>query len=151
MKANKNSLVFIVKCYKITSHIPTKRVSYMDKLKKPLLIAALVLDVGITIFLFVISILILAKVIPAATLNEAINNSQGLIRYLLKNPTVYLVAFVIPLFVLLAGNVVGLILYVRKTSAKAAPAQLDDLTPEQKEALRQELLKDLGAPKEEEK
>ena len=115
----------------------------MKNLKKPLIIAGLVLDVGITIFLFVISILILAKVIPATTLNEAINNSKGLIKYLLKNPTVYLVAFVIPLFVLLAGNVIGLILYVRKTSANK-PAQLDDLSEEQKEALRQELLKDLG-------
>ena len=115
----------------------------MKNLKKPLIIAALVLDVGITVFLFIISILILAKVIPAATLNEAINNSQGLIRYLLKNPTIYLVAFVIPLFVLLAGNVIGLVIYVKKTSSKQ-PAQLDDLTEEQKEALRQELLKDLG-------
>ena len=117
----------------------------MEKFKKPLIIAALVFDVGVTIFLFVISILILAKVIPAATLNEAINNSQNmpLIHYLLKNPTVYLVAFVIPLFVLLAGNVIGLIFYVRKTSGKQ-PAQLEDLTEEQKEALRQELLKDLG-------
>ena len=32
---------------------------------------------------------------------------------------------------------------VKKTSGKQ-PAQLDDLTEEQKEALRQELLKDLG-------
>ena len=117
----------------------------MKNFKKPLIIAGLVLDVGITIFLFVIGILILAKVIPAATLNEAINNSQNmpLIHYLLQNPTVYLVAFVIPLFVLLAGNVIGLIIYVKKTSSKQ-PAQLDDLNEEQKEALRQELLKDLG-------
>ena len=124
----------------------------MKNLKKPLLIAALVLDVGVTIFLFVISIMILAKVIPATTLNDAINNSKGLIQFLLKNPTVYLVAFVIPLFVLLAGNVVGLIIYVKKTSGKSGgPAQLDDLSEEQKEALRQELLKDLGAGKEEPK
>ena len=122
----------------------------MKNLKKPLIIAGLVLDVGITIFLFVISILILAKVIPAATLNEAINNSQRmpLIHYLLQNPTVYLVAFVIPLFVLLAGNVIGLIIYVKKTSSKQ-PAQLDDLSDEQKEALRQELLKDLQGEKKE--
>ena len=120
----------------------------MKNLKKPLIIAGLVLDVGVTIFLFVISILILAKVIPAATLNEAINNSQRmpLIHYLLQNPTVYLVAFVIPLFVLLAGNVIGLIIYVKKTSSKQ-PAQLDDLSDEQKEALRQELLKDLQGEK----
>ena len=118
----------------------------MKKFKKPLIIAGLVLDVGVTIFLFVISIMILAKVIPAATLNEAINNSHGLIRFLLKNPTIYLVAFVIPLFVLLALNVVGLIIYVKKTSG-VKPAQLDDLSEEQKEALRQELLKDLQGEK----
>ena len=120
----------------------------MKKIKLPLIIAGLVLDVGITIFLFVISIMILAKVIPAATINEAINNSKGLIKYLLQNPTIYLVAFVIPLFVLLALNVVGLILYVKKTSG-AKPAQLDDLSEEQKEALRQELLKDLQGEKKE--
>lgn len=120
----------------------------MKNFKKPLIIAGLVLDVGVTIFLFVISIMILAKVIPAATLNEAINNSQGLIKFLLKNPTIYLVAFVIPLFVLLALNVVGLIIYVKKTSG-VKPAQLDDLSEEQKEALRQELLKDLQGEKKE--
>ena len=118
----------------------------MKNFKKPLIIAGLVLDVGITIFLFVISIMILAKVIPAATINEAINASKGLIKYLLQNPTVYLVAFVIPLFVLLALNVVGLIIYVKKTSG-VKPAQLDDLSEEQKEALRQELLKDLQGEK----
>lgn len=120
----------------------------MKKFKKPLIIAGLVLDVGVTIFLFVISIMILVKVIPAATINEAINNSKGLIKYLLKNPTVYLVAFVVPLFILLALNVVGLIIYVKKTSG-VKPAQLDDLSEEQKEALRQELLKDLQGEKKE--
>lgn len=122
----------------------------MKKFKKHLIIAGLVLDVGVTIFLFVISIMILAKVIPAATLNEAINNSRNmpLIHFLLKNPTVYLVGFVIPLFILLALNVVGLILYVKKTSG-VKPAQLDDLSEEQKEALRQELLKDLQGEKKE--
>ena len=122
----------------------------MKKFKKPLIIAGLVLDVGVTIFLFVISIMILAKVIPAATLNEAINNSRNLplIYFLLQNPTVYLVGFVVPLFVLLALNVVGLIIYVKKTSG-VKPAQLDDLSEEQKEALRQELLKDLQGEKKE--
>ena len=120
----------------------------MKNLKKPLIIAGLVLDVGVTVFLFVISIMILAKVIPAATINEAINASRNmpLIHFLLKNPTVYLVGFVIPLFVLLALNVVGLIIYVKKTSG-VKPAQLDDLSEEQKEALRQELLKDLQGEK----
>ena len=59
-------------------------------------------------------------------------------------------AFVIPLFVLLAGNVIGLVIYVRKSSKKE-PAKLDDLSEEQKEALRQELLKDLQGENKEEK
>ena len=117
----------------------------MKKFKKPLIIAGLVLDVGVTIFLFVISILILAKVIPAATIEEAKNNSRNLplIHFLLEHNMVYFGAFVLPLFFLLIGNIVGLVFYVKKTSGKQ-PAQLDDLTEEQKEALRQELLKDLG-------
>ena len=128
----------------------------MSTPKKILLFAGLAVDVGVTIFLFVVSILILSKVIPAATINDAINSSNNLplIKFLLQNQKIYLFAFVIPLFVLLAGNVVGLIIYVKKTSGKAAPAQLDDLSEEQKEALRQELLKDLmggNAPKEEPK
>jgi len=68
--------------------------------------------------------------------------SEGFIGYLQNNPTVYLVAFVIPLFVLLAANIIGLVIYVRK-STKKEPIQVNDLTDEQREALKAELLKDL--------
>ena len=81
------------------------------------------------------------------------NADNGLIGYLQNHTTFYGLVFVVPLFVLLAGNIVGLVIYVRKTS-KTEPTQLDDLSEEQKEALRQELLKDLmggNAPKEEPK
>ena len=75
---------------------------------------------------------------------EAIKNvKNGFLLYLLNNTNFYFWAFVFPLFVLLAGNIVGLVFYVKKTSAKEAPTKLDDLSDEQKEALRQELLKDL--------
>ena len=114
----------------------------MKNYKTPLFIGLIVLDVAITIFLFVISIIILATVVQAENLNEPKANASGLILFLLNNPTVYLVAFVIPLFLILAANIVGLVLYVRKT-AKKEPAKLEDLSDEQKEALRQELLKDL--------
>lgn len=77
-------------------------------------------------------------------------DSTGMIKYLIENPTVYLVTCVIPLFVLLAVNIIGLVIYVRKTSKKE-PAKLDDLSEEQKEALRQELLKDLQGDKKEDK
>ena len=118
----------------------------MDKLKKPLLIAAIVVDMGATIFLFVISIIMLATMVGSATTAEAIANSDGLIKYLIQDTSsggfVYLLGFVVPLFVLLALNIVGLVLFVRKTT-KREPAKLSDLSDEQKEALRKELLNDL--------
>ena len=121
----------------------------MKKNQKILFIALGALDFAITIFLFVISIIMLVKM--GSHPNDpkgAAADSSGMIKYFIENPTVYLVTCVIPLFVLLAVNIVGLVIFVRKTSGKE-PAKLDDLSEEQKEALRQELLKDLQGNKEE--
>ena len=123
----------------------------MKKYKKPLLIALIALDFAITVFLFVISIIMLAKMAKHPNNPQAAAaDSTGMIRYFINNPTVFLCVCVIPLFVLLAVNIVGLVIYVRKT-AKKEPAKLDDLSEEQKEALRQELLKDLQGGGEEKK
>jgi len=118
----------------------------MDKFKKPLLIAGIVVDMGATIFLFVISIMMLATMVGHPTTAEAIANSDGLIKFLIQDTAsgglVYLLGFVVPLFILLALNIVGLVIFVRKTTKKE-PAKLQDLSEAQKEALRKELLKDL--------
>ena len=93
----------------------------------------------------------LAETVGKTPAEIAANANNGLIGYLQNHTTFYGLVFVVPLFVLLAGNIVGLVIYVRKTT-KSEPTQLDDLSDEQKEALRQELLKDLmggSAPKEE--
>ena len=121
----------------------------MKKSTKILIIAGIAVDVAITIFLFVISIVMLVLLGKYGSGQEAMRHTDGLFLFLLQNTTLYFWAFVFPLFVLLAGNIVGLVIYVKKTSAKPAPAKLDDLTDEQKEALRQELLKDLQGNKEE--
>ena len=113
-----------------------------QKYKKPLFIGLIALDIGITVFLFVISIIVLVTMAGSSTLNEAIEKSDGLIKFLLQNRVIYGIFFVIPLFLILAANIVGLVVYVRKTTKKE-PAKLSDLSDEQKEALRQELLKDL--------
>lgn len=115
----------------------------MKKTTKVLIIAGIALDVAVTVFLFVISIIMLA-LIGKYTVKYAPDHATGLIQFLLKNTTIYFWGFVFPLFILLAGNIVGLVFYVKKTSAKeASPAKLDDLSEEQKEALKAELLKDL--------
>ena len=115
----------------------------MDNKKKALIICGGVLDVGITVFLFVIHIIMLVN-ITGKTDDELIvlRNQDNLIGLLMRNNVLYLCAFVIPLFVILALNIIALVFYVRKQTKKE-PVQVSDLTDEQKEALKKELLKDL--------
>lgn len=115
----------------------------MKKSIKILIISGIAIDVAITIFLFVISIIMLALLGKYGDPKTAAENATGLFLFLLQHTNVYFWAFVFPLFVLLAGNIVGLVFYVKKTSVKEAPAQLSDLSDEEKEALKAELLKDL--------
>ena len=118
------------------------------KNKKPLWIALISLDVIITIALFVISIIMLANV--SKTEAERLGMT-GFVGWLIRlKPWQYGVFFVVPLFILLAANIIGLVIYVKK-STKREPVQVNDLTEEQKEALRQELLKDLQGGNKEEK
>ena len=109
--------------------------------KKVLFIAGISLDVAVTIFLFVLSIIMLANAGKTDVERKAMTGFVGWLVNL--EPWVYGVAFVVPLFILLAANVIGLVIYVRKTTKKE-PVQVSDLTDEQKEALKKELLNDLN-------
>lgn len=123
----------------------------MKKYKKPLLIAVVVLDVALITFFLVVSIMLIATVSKYKTPENALANTTGLIHGILamgKWPSFF--AFVVPMFLVLAANIVGLMLFVRKTTKKE-PAKIEDLSEEQKEALRQELLKDLQGGNKEEK
>ena len=113
------------------------------KNKKILWYILIGLDVALTAVLFVISIIMLANTSKEAAELEAMG---GMIGFFFKNTGAFLGIIVIPLFVLLAANIIGLVVYVRK-STKSEPVKVKDLTEEQKEALRQELLKDLSQPK----
>ena len=111
------------------------------KNKKPLWIILIALDVAVTVFLLVISLIMLSQTI-GKTANE-IKNATGLIGYFQNHPQVYGLTCVVPLFLILAGNVIGLVIFVRK-STKKEPIKVNDLSEAEKEALRKELLKDLG-------
>ena len=118
--------------------------------KKGLLIGGIVLDVGITVFLLVVSIIMLATM-PSngVDMQDAIKTNGPFIGYLQQNPTVYLFTCVVPLFLLLGLNIVGLVMYIKK--AGKTKATLAELSDEQKDALKAELLKDLTESKKEEK
>ena len=111
------------------------------KNKKPLFIALLVVDVIVTLGLAVFNIIMFANVVGKTAAELAAQ--EGYFGYLAQNTTLYLLCYVVPLFVLLAANVIGLVIYVRK-AAKKEPVKVDDLTDEQREALKQELLRDLN-------
>ena len=120
------------------------------KVKKALIFTGLGIDIAITVFLFVISIIMLAtlpKEILDADAYYAAN--PGMITYLQVHPNTYLVACVVPLIVLLVGNIVLLVFYISKAGKQKT--QLSDLSEDQKAALRAEILKDMEEPKEEKK
>ena len=113
------------------------------KNKKVLWIAIGAVDVAVVTFLFVIHIIMLANVVgksPAA-INE-MAKGEGLISFLIGHLAVYGFAFVLPLFLVLAANIVGLVIYLRK-NLKNEKVTVNDLSEEEKEALKKELLKDL--------
>ena len=121
------------------------------KNKKPLFIALLALDIAITLGLAIFNIIMLANTVGKNAAQLA--DMKGIIGFFVtkdngvNGPLVYLFTCVIPLFLLLAGNIIGLVIYVRK-STKKEPIQVDDLTDEQREALRKELLAELQKPEE---
>ena len=114
------------------------------KNKKWLFICAAALDVAVTVFLFVIHIIMLVNITGKTDeeLSELLKQNN-LIGALMRNNTLYLCAFVIPLFVILALNIVALVFYVKKQTKKE-PVQVSDLTDEQKEELKKQLLEDLN-------
>jgi len=110
-------------------------------LKKILIYSGLGLDAAITIFLFVISIIMIAK---SMTMTPAeIRVATGFIGYLQNHSGFYLGLFVIPLFVLLAINIIVLVIYVKHTDKKKE-VKVNDLSDEQKEALKKQLLEELS-------
>ena len=115
--------------------------------KKILWISIGILDFAIVTFLFVVHIVMLSNVIgktPAEI--EKFSKGSGLFAYLAGHIDVYGYAFVIPLFVVLAANIIGLVFYIKKATKKEK-VTVKDLSEEEKEALKKELLKDLESGK----
>ena len=113
------------------------------KAKKILWICLGVLDVAIVVFLFVIHIIMLSNIIGKTPIEvQELAKEPTLVGFLVSNLNVYGFAFVIPLFVILVANVIGLYFYMKK-NLKKEKVNVTDLSEEEKEALKKELLKDL--------
>ena len=124
--------------------MPENNLNMTPKAKKILFIALFAVDIALTVFRFVVSIIMLA------TLPEFKDDIDPttFIGYLQANPSVFLIAFVIPLFALLIANIVALVFYLRRGNKKKK-VELNELSDADKEALRRELMKDLAGGGEE--
>lgn len=110
------------------------------KTKKILFIALFAVDIAITVFLFVVSILLLVNM-PANIVEAA--NKPEFYKFFYNNEWAIPVIVVVPLFVLLGLNIFALFMYVKKTSANKK-VKLNELSDAEKEALRKELMRDLA-------
>ena len=117
--------------------------------KKIIFIVGIIIDVVVTLALLVLSIMMVA-LLPK---NGGYSTMPG-IGYFQQNTTVFLCAVVLPLFLLLIVNIVGTVFFITKSKEldkeeivaevkkTSKPTSLDDLTPEQKAALRKMVIEE---------
>ena len=112
------------------------------KTKKALIIAGLAVDVLVTIGLFVFSIVILVKM-PDSRFESLPEDT--FLGYFQHNPMMILIVDVLPLTALLVLNVCLAIWYIKKTGKKEEKKQvsLNDLSEEEKTALKQKILQEM--------
>ena len=118
-----------------------------EKTKKILFFIGLGLDVAIIISLFVIALIMIITMpqktgLSESAWKEAAYENGPFIGYLQTHSTFYFWVFVFPLIALFIANIAFLVLYIRKQTKKDEPS-VDNLSEEQKAALRAELLKEL--------
>ena len=115
-----------------------KTMKLSDKQKKILYISLFVIDILLTIFLFVLSLIIIVTM-PKDPIS--LQNATGMIGWLQQNPNIMLGVIVVPLFALLAINVGVLIWYIRSQNNKKI--EVSDLSEEMKAKLKEELIREL--------
>lgn len=124
--------------------------------KRILTCVGLGLDIVVTVFLLVLSIILLVE-IPHRTQLASASGFMGMIYFFMdksrNGPTVFLCAVVIPLFVLLVLNIILTVTYYQREATRekiaaekaeeaAKKPSLDSLSKEQRDALLKQLLKE---------
>lgn len=112
------------------------------KVKKALIIAGIGIDVLLTVALFVFSIVILVNMPDSKYESLPADTFLG---YFQHNPIMILLLDVLPLAALLVLNVCLAIWYIKKTGKKEEkkPVTLNDLSEEEKAALKQKILQEM--------
>jgi hypothetical protein len=117
----------------------------MDKKQKRILLIAGIAEVIIVAFCLTVSIMVMVKTDPNAKLTpeQIIAKHGAFIGGLMNNPTLFLVTIVLPLFVILALDVIYLIMYATKRESALSDKERDAIEAAAKEEARLEVLREM--------
>lgn len=115
------------------------------KVKKALIITGFALDILVTILLFVFSIIILVNMPSRGELDLGLIDDSTLLGWFQVEPLRILLIIVLPLVLLLVINVSLTVWYIKKTGNKEEKKSLslNDLSDEEKAALKQKILQEM--------
>ena len=127
----------------------------MDKKKKIGLIVAGALELAIVIFVITVSVLVTVTfndpdVYPNYQQLNIEKNGQ-FIGWLQNNPTYFLFIILIPIFVILALDIIYLVMVATKRGTNLSDAEQAAISEQAKKEAREELLRELQQEKEEKK
>ena len=123
-----------------------RRIKMSSNAKKGLIIAGLICDVLVTVGLFILSIYLITK-IPDAVNDVSAETFYG---WFMIKPTRILLIVVLPLALLLGLNVFVTIKFMKSGSDKKK-VTIDDLSDDDKEALKKKILEELASESKENK
>ena len=115
----------------------------MDRKQKITFIVGGIVEAIIIVFCMTVSILVLSTFDSNLTAQEILNKNGAFIGGLQTNNTVFLLTIVLPLFVILAIDIIYLIVYATKRESSLSDKERDAIEAQAKEEARQEVLREM--------
>lgn len=115
----------------------------MDKKQRNTIIIAGIVEAIIIIFCMTVSILVLSTFDSNLTAQEILAKNGPFIGGLQTNNTIFLITIVLPLFVILALDIIYLIIYATKRESALSDKERDAIEAQAKEEARQEVLREM--------
>ncbi len=152
MRAIKKIVFSFVKCCARITISKDFRLIHMDKKKKIGLIIAGAIEASIVVFVLVVSILVMVtfndpdKVPDFQTKN--LEQNGPFIGWLQNNPTQFLLIILIPIFLILALDIIYLVIVAAKRQSNLSDAEQAAIEEQAKKEAREEILREMMAERE---
>ncbi len=126
----------------------------MDKKTKIRLIVAGAIELAIVVFCLVVSIMVMSTITDPNLPNHAelnIKNNGPFIGWFQNNSTAFFLIIVLPLFVLLALDVIYLIVFATKRESSLSASERKAIEEQAKKEAREEVLREMAEEEKNEK